>query len=473
MLNQSFSFENLKSIHEIQNRKGNYFEEFYSEGYHIVIEQLKEKRKEIKQERLKINFNEDVLNELLKEKQILEDLKENYLEDDLNKFSNKINSKSFDFILKSFKHDPAGKEIYTTSKDAESYFAMKQLQFNVQRTFKVKQSNRYQIVRQLKVLLEDQFPKYIIRTDISQFYESVPQNELCKLLESNSLLSPKSKSLIKNLLYNYNKATNQLGMNTAFGIPRGVGISPFLAELYMRKIDEEIKNIPNVTFYGRYVDDIIIIFTPFSKHINNKYLEMVKKIIADKGLIVKESKTQEINLLNTTNERKDIDFLGYSFNITNSKLNEVKLSVNKKDKYKIRVEKILDRYLKDRGFNKKEAKRLLIHRINYLTKNTKLHQPKKGVIGIYYSNSLLDEDCSCLSELDKMLVRTIDHKLPFMLYSDVNRRLKTFSFIEGFKNKTFYNINSKKKSIPDLRSPKDKEAKPLMNNFERIVEAWK
>jgi len=83
---------------------------------------------------------------------------------------------------------------------------------------------------------------------------------LLKLIENNSLLSPKSVSLIKNLLYNYNLLTNQLGVKETFrkGIPRGVGVSPFLAELYMRKIDEEIRNIESVTFYGRYVDDIII-----------------------------------------------------------------------------------------------------------------------------------------------------------------------------------------------------------------------
>jgi hypothetical protein len=62
---------------------------------------------------------------------------------------------------------------------------MKQLQYNVFRTFKVKQANRYQIVKQVKVLLQDKFPKFIIRTDIRSFYENVPQYELLKLIENN------------------------------------------------------------------------------------------------------------------------------------------------------------------------------------------------------------------------------------------------------------------------------------------------
>lgn len=34
MLNQSFSFENFKIIHELENRKGNYYNGFYFEDYH-------------------------------------------------------------------------------------------------------------------------------------------------------------------------------------------------------------------------------------------------------------------------------------------------------------------------------------------------------------------------------------------------------------------------------------------------------
>jgi len=51
MLNQSFSFENFKIIHEIENRKGNYYKDFYSEAYHIATALLKAKRKEYKVEK--------------------------------------------------------------------------------------------------------------------------------------------------------------------------------------------------------------------------------------------------------------------------------------------------------------------------------------------------------------------------------------------------------------------------------------
>ena len=482
MLNQSFSFENFKIIHEIENRKGNYYNDFYSEDYHRTTLLLKAKRRECKVEKNKIVRDDAAYELAFEQKQILEDTKENYLEIDLNRFSNEVNSNSFNFRLTPFIPEPGSKTIYTTSKDAVSFFTRKQLQYNVFRTFQEKQATRYQIVKQVKVLLQDKFPKFIIRTDIRSFYENVPQYELLKLIENNSLLSPKSVSLIKNLLYNYNLLTNQLIVKEKLrkGIPRGIGVSPFLAELYMRKIDEEIKNIESVTFYGRYVDDIIIFFTPKSKHSSNNYLDKVKKIIEDKGLNInddiipgKDPKTQEVDLLNNNTTTKNISLLGYKFKIVNSELKEVELSENKKIKYKERISKSIDKYLNEYLHNNIEARKLLIHRFNYLTKNSKLHQPKKGLIGIYYSNSLLENDCVSLSRLDVMLHTVVDTKLPILGFPDLNKRLKKFSFLKGFNEKSFYNINGKKKNIPDLRSAKYKTAKVLTNNFERIVEAWK
>jgi len=257
-------------------------------------------------------------------------------------------------------------------------------------------------------------------------------------------------------------------------------VSPFLAELYMRKIDEEIRNIESVTFYGRYVDDIIIFFTPKSKYSSVNYLEKVKKIIEDKGLNIKDgsiaaeiSKTHEIDLLINNTRTYNINFLGYKFKIVNMEYKGIELSDNKKDKYEERITKSIDRYLNENKHNLKDARKLLIHRFNYLTKNARLHQPKKGLIGIYYSNSLLEKDCDSLKELDQMLIDVIDAKLPVAHYANLNQRLKKYSFSKGFNEKSFYNINGKKKNIPDLRSAKYKAAKVLMNNFERIVEAWK
>lgn len=478
MLDQSFSFENFKVIYDLENRKGNFNKLFYSDDYIDVIDEIKGLRKEIKNQKSKSISDDSLLSELIEKKNNLETEKERILENELTLFSKEANTEAFSFELKSFTPQ-AGKTIYTTDKDAVSYFAMKQLQRNIYRTFKVKQSDRHHLVRQLKLLLQDKFPKIVIRTDIKSFYESVPQFELLKLIENNSLLNPKSKSLIRKLLFSFNNLTGQNAIDKTMqkGIPRGAGVSAYLAELYMRSIDNEIKSLNNVSFYGRYVDDIIIIFTPKSINGSIDYLSKIREIVTKKGLEINEggenSKTIELNLLNPQGQSYKIDFLGYSFQIQNANLT-VSLSENKIKKYTNRISLSLDDFLKEKKYNYKEAKKLLIHRLNYLTKNTRLHQPKRGFIGIFYSNSLLDKDSQSLTKLDNKLKGIIHHKLPLVTYPELNERLiKRFSFKKGFEGKLYFNINSKRKNIPDIRSTKYKDSKPSMNNFERIVSVWK
>ena len=47
------------------------------------------------------------------------------------------------------------------------------------------------------------------------------------------------------------------------GVPRGVGISPLLSEIYVRDLDSSISSFIGTHFYARYVDDIFIILTAF------------------------------------------------------------------------------------------------------------------------------------------------------------------------------------------------------------------
>lgn len=484
MLNQSFSQDNFKIIFEIENRKGLFNKDYFSEAFHNEVIKLKEKRSEIKEYKKSDSVDEDILKLLMDEKSEVEKAKELHLEMDLQKYSVEVNQTNFNFKINSYTssgNKPVS--IYSIKNDAASFFAMKQLQHNIYRSFNVKQSNRYQIVKQLKLILSDSFPKYVVRTDIRNFYESVPQYLLLKTINENSLLSPKSKSLIGNLIYQYNYLTNQHNKELSMrsGIPRGAGASAYLAELYMKSIDNEIQSLDDVVYYSRFVDDIVIIFIPKRQQADNKYkyLSQVKDIINGKGLDLKdgsvpdeESKTHEYNLI-TKNHSGELNYLGYRYIINNSKLVDIKLSKNKKDKYKDRIEKIIDRFFIDSNFDSKEAHKLLIHRLNFITKNTKLYRPKKGLIGIYYTNSLIDKNCECLKELDQSLIDTIDIKLPKSKFPELNTRLKRFSFKEGFERKSFFNINSKSKFIPDLRSDREKEIRPRINNFEKIIAAWK
>jgi hypothetical protein len=254
MLDQSFSADNFYKRFHIENRKGTFDRDILSEDYlriHEKVKHLFTYRKSIPKESFTSQLNE------------LNDEKDEALRKHLQEISELCNLKSFVFKLTNFEKE--GKTIYTIKKDAPSFFAMKQLQFNIFKTFKVKQSDRYEIVKQLRILLEDGFSKYIIRVDVQSFYESIPQDALMKKVEENQLLNFQSKKLLKTLIYTYEKDKDTTLFKKEHGIPRRVGVSAYLSELYMRDIDNEIKSISDLVYFARYVDDIILVFIPRSK----------------------------------------------------------------------------------------------------------------------------------------------------------------------------------------------------------------
>ena len=407
MLDQSFSLENFNKIFEIENRKGNFETKYYSEKFHAFSNELKKQRKLIKTYKSKgdIAKDDEHLKELNEEKKKIEEKKKNELEITLQEYTETVNNKNFKFKFTKFLHEGSDKDVYPVKKDAPSFFAMKQLQYNIHRTFKVKQSNRYLISKQVQALIKDNFPKIVLRTDIQGFYESVPQERLLNMINDNQLLSPKSKTLIKSLFYSYNELTDQLKLpvEKRKGIPRGAGISAYLAELYMREVDNKIKRLSNVTYYGRYVDDIIILFTPTWKMCLDDYKTKVKEITDKSDLLMNPSKTFSYDL-EKDNSLMKIEFLGYVFSLENCEYIGTSISTNKKNRYLTRIEKTIDIYLEQKKFAPSDASKLLIHRFNYLTKNTRLHKPKKGLVGIYYSNSLIEQNCDDLDYLDKELL---------------------------------------------------------------------
>ncbi|MBV5281448.1 MAG: RNA-directed DNA polymerase [Paludibacter sp.] len=497
MLDQSFSADNFKTIFEIENRKGTLDKKFFSLEYYEFAQQLINKRAEIKAYPIH-DVNDSGYKKLLDDRDELIEKKEFTLYSNLIEYSEKVNQDAFSIQLIQFKIDESDsdeKVKYKIQKNnAPLFFAMKQLQHNINRTFDIKQSNRYLIVEQIKSVLQDNLPKYIVRTDIQGFYENVPQERLLKLINDNQLLSPKSKLFIENIIFQYNTLTKQLKKKKGErkGIPRGAGVSAFLAELYMKEIDKKIKNIDDIAYYCRYVDDMFAVFKPISsKDSLDHYLNKIDKIVTDYGLALKKdpdpliNKTFECNLFEAVFTHP-INFLGYKFIVSKEykdgklcKEFNVKLSDNRKDSYKRKIDAVLNEFVKDRIRNYKSAHKLLIHRLNYLTKNTKLEHPKKGLIGIYYSNSLLDKDCQCLKDLNSTLAKRID---AIIIDEPLRSRLKRFDFVKGFKEKLFFNMkanfNPKKKcrkghkDIPDLRTDAEKE-KRLFNNFEKITSAWK
>ncbi len=439
-MDQSFSVDNFKKILSYENRKGRNLEKEFFPSIFETTKAITEINKKI-YTRLRFKIADDtVLAKLIEEKAIKKNLKQELIEKHLTDVSEKLLDSKFKIAITRVETDE--KPVYTTTESAENYFAIKQLQYNVRKSFKVKQANRFAIVNQINSLLTDNFPKIVLRTDVKSFYESIPHDKLLAKINDNPLLSFLSKKLIWKILKDFLVASSA---TDKIGIPRGIGVSAYLAELYMRDIDKEISSLKDVTYYARYVDDIIIVFTPTTNHKTPTYIDQVKSIMeTDTGLKMNPVKTNELDLVKS-NAMWELNFLGYQFHFKDLLFVQIKLTNDKMNKYKGRITNAIQEFSTQSRFDSRGARRILIHRLNFLTGNTRLENNKANVlVGIYYTNSLLSEPLDDLIALDNFLAIEVDNNIA---NTDLRKRLKLFSFKKGFEEKKYVNFSSKTKRV--------------------------
>ena len=427
MLNQSFSAENFRKILDLENRKGVFLEGEFFLSLKPITEDIRECNKNIKNKKKDKKAHGDELKELYEKRKGLTEKKEEQLNAELQKTSENV--VATDFKIELTKKDiPSEKSLYIVKDSPEHYFTIKQVQANVSRSFVVKQSNRFEIISQVKILLNDEFPKYVLRTDIDDFYENISHERLLEKINENHILSPFSRKILRQILCKYKELS---GSNK--GIPRGVGVSANLAELYMRDIDRAIMSLRGISYYARYVDDIIIIFTPTLDDQNRDYLKDIKGIIEDEfKLKLNGTKTFTFDLRNAK-RACELEYLGYKMFFGDGKI-KTRLTEKKIKKYKSRIDLTFESYSNLSKINEKEARKILVKRLRFLTGNTRLKNNKNNVlVGIYHSNSQLTEKDD-LSSLDDYLRSKINSEIKI---ARLQERLKKYSFKNGFDTKRF------------------------------------
>ncbi|MGE6463506.1 antiviral reverse transcriptase Drt3a [Pseudoalteromonas tetraodonis] len=352
--------------------------------------------------------------------------------------SRKIIQDNYTPTLSKLDHKIKGKPIFTTKikvvdsfiETIESDFIQRISKSEINYAFEVSASDRDKTISSLIPLLDDQSPKCIYRTDIKNFYESVPHDNLLTFINSSKKLTQSTKNLINSILTQYSRIT---GLNK--GLPRGVPISATLAELYMKKVDIKIMALDCVNFYARYVDDIFIIIKTRKSDCESykREIESVEKIIKDHCLNNNKEKTDS-TFFDKTRSNFKFDFLGYNFIFKNKSL-EIKLSDKKFEKYQSRINKIFYNYLKNRDENEGIATQFLINQIKYITSNVQLMNRKSNVFsGVYYSNKFIT-DCSQLESLDSYL----HSKAELYCKEKYSFKIKKLSFLYGYENLVFRN----------------------------------
>ena len=445
MLNQSFSAANFRKILDIENRRGTFLEGDYFPEVAKLSKKIQSHNSELRSLKKKkaAYSSEDFESETTELSQTIHSLKEEkerLLLKELNEASSKILSKEFSFGIKKI---DVGKEkkVFTADRNAATFFALKQVQHNIRRLYKVKQANRHQIICQLRELLGDGFPKYVIRTDIASFYESIPRTVLLKKLRDDPLLTLTSKTLIRRILFEYSNITGR-----DVGLPRGIGISAYLAELYMRDMDYAIRDYPGVLYYSRYVDDIFIIFCPPP----NIGTSAFRRVVANgfKSLELKRNRKKTRIFYSKPGVTKAIQYLGYKFEIGNSAV-DLRMTDKKVTRYKQRINLTFSAYDKQSRTSEKKARALLEKRVRFLTGNTRLVNNKKNVVsGIFFSNPLLNK----MQDL-----KNLDSHLRLKVLALVSLRLKNrllqHTFEQGYITRKYHKFSAQ--------------------DLSRIVKVWK
>ena len=473
MLDQSFSARNFEIIYGIESRKGTIDLESMPPYYQGAVKSIKKARRSECELRARIKSASSCPEEKERSRLELAEIKESLselkrtksrlLKEYLEELSQEVNARGFRFQLKCL--DPkAAKAVFTLgAKSHAAFFAMKQLQHNLRNTFKVVTANRRHILANIKTFLNSKIPVYIIRTDIDSFFESIPQDKLKNLVLQESLLSPKSRSFVKGVLNEYERIKSKVAsLPKGCGVPRGVGISSYLSEIYLRGLDRELSSRREVLYYARYVDDIFIILSGLDSH---KTLEDYYKGITDLcdrkfRLKLKQpatsSKCQLIDLFSKDNVPEEVfDYLGYQLRVKRQSKYGVTCSFwmaqCKIDRVKDRIKNAIGHFESLSKLNARQAYLDLLDSMDYLTGNISLSGVKSGVkVGLYYSNDLLSEDgVNSLAGLTEFLHSqkvTPYNRLVggWILKARIERMFRQIDFVKCWEEKRFNNFSSER-----------------------------
>jgi hypothetical protein len=353
-----------------------------------------------------------------------------------------ISSKHFSFKVNKLPYKKNGKDVYRTGSDAASFFTEKQIQRNIKRTYSVKQADRDIIVPQLISILKDKVPKLVMKADIEAFYESIDRDLLVEKLNEKPVLSLSTRKLITKMLRNYESLSGE-----ERGIPRGIGVSAYLSELYLKTFDEEVKRIDNLIYYARYVDDIVIVVSIKSGEGEEAIKKKVSSLLDKEKLSLNQNKTDVFSCLNGS-ETFSFEYLGYKFNKAGAEL-KVSISDKKIEKYKSRISRSIDKFKKNSIKQPKKAKKELFLRLSFLTTNTSLSNNKgNAVVGVYNTNKWITET-GPLVHLDNLL----KGKIASLKDENIKQKASKFSFEKGFTERRYTRFASK--------------------DLETIVKAWK
>ena len=362
--------------------------------------------------------------------------------DIIKRIYSNISSVNFNFNIK---QTQLKDKILYLSDDIETKIVLRYLDKLIKRIYKVKQANRDRIINQLISILHSTNEFYIIKLDIFSFYESIDTNKLIQRLRDDGIISFQNVSYIESVI----KKTS------GNGLPRGIPFSASLSELYLRDLDKYLKSNCKVSYFARYVDDIIIVSSEdISKDIN-KYISNSEKL----NLTLNDSKNKIFEIKKSDTKTYSFDFLGYEFKIKGQLEKEKnkygdtvkyrKLDINiassKIDKIKRRIVKASLIFIKDGKFQD------YYNRLKIIFSNYKLDTNENGMLmaGIYYNYKQITNDNS-LDEINRFKNALItgssrlSRLIKIRLSATERKKILKLNICAGFYSKIKVNFSEQK-----------------------------
>ncbi|MFZ1382130.1 MAG: antiviral reverse transcriptase Drt3a [Scrofimicrobium sp.] len=392
-------------------------------------------QKQYREERAQLRKNRD-------------DALEAALQDALIEFEAALTSGHFSFGLKEAV-TLGSRQTYQIEDDLAVSFPTKQAATVIRQLRPAGGQSRNGIVRALKEALGKKYSHAIYRLDIAKFFASIPQEKLLDRLHSEKTLDTVTAFLVAQLLEEFAVIVGERK-----GVPQGVSMSSHLADFYLHEFDSRMKAAHGVLFYARYVDDIVLVLE------NDAALESVEHDIdaelEELGLTKNLDKVQSIVTEPNGNYTAEaaLEYLGYRFTRSNGSLT-TGLTSKRHARRKARLAATFQIWLDsspDPSAPNHGHDGMLIDRLRYLAGNTKLLNSKDNVaIGLFFSNSALDEGAQELIDLDEM-VEQFRHNHVDKMSTPLQQKLERISFVDMFAQRPFYRFSQRK--------------------VQRIVQAW-
>lgn len=355
-------------------------------------------------------------------------------------------------------HSIRRKRALSTSS-LEDTLVIRKINDNLRRAYGLRQPNRTTLIKTTKQALKETTPKTVVRLDLRQCFESICRQTLLRKIKVEARLSTQTTALLDKI---FEQASRKLGRPAPMGIPRGMNISTSLAEIKLRDLDRDLRVMPGVYLYLRYVDDILI----FSTAPPDAILDRSRKVVRTHGLRLNERKSEAFRVAciceNTcphqnqcpclkecicpskSEDRHSLEYLGYK--LTFSKYNNQKktsndvfclLSDRKSQRLKTRLVQTF------RDCRRTQDWALLEDRIRYLASNQRVawSPGRRGLFnGLSYTHSEYDppndyEGTGSLKELDQFYRMQLRLMVNLIGVTPPNLQiLESLTFTSGFKH---------------------------------------